>query len=336
MIIGGKEESSIDIASAAASDCLERSDIDKRDVRFLLNIGIHRDKNIVEPAVASLIQKKAGLNLNPRSRQMKLGHGTLSFDVLHGKCGFIYAVQIIDGFFKSGICDNAIIVSSDVHPSGRNEPGFPYTPSGGAMLLEKCPDDKGFKNFMFQTSREGSEGLQQYVDTMAYGSNVRKKMTIEFEDDYESRLKTFTLECMRQYIDKFKVNLLNINHIITSTISNLWGEKIVNALGFKDNKTLQWFRDTLIEYLFKLSRPRYYISSFISKILGTEISNALVLGVKSNPLVDIWEEFGDTNTSAPIIAYHKVNQMSPLQKGDQILFISSSSGLSFACAVYEQ
>lgn len=335
MIIGDDEESSIDIAASAASECLKGVDIDRSEVGLLLNIGIHRDKNIVEPAVASLIQMKTGLNLNPRGRQMRLGTGTLSFDVLHGTCGFLYAIQIIDAYFKSGTCEKALIVSSDVHPSGKNKPGFPYTPSAGAMLLEKANDGTGFRNFMFHTAENGSEGLKQYVDTMAYGNNVRKKMTVEFEEDYESRLKIFTLSTMKHYIQKFKINLLNINHIITSTISNLWGERIVNALGFKNNKFLKWLRDTLIKYIFKLTKPRYYIASLISKILGREISNALVLGITSNPLVDIFKEFGDTNTSAPIIGYHNVTQFDPLKEGDQILFISSGSGLSFACALYE-
>ena len=61
MIIGNDQSSSIEIAAQALTECIEKSGIEKKDIGLLINIGLLRDKNIVEPAVSSLIQKKSTL-----------------------------------------------------------------------------------------------------------------------------------------------------------------------------------------------------------------------------------------------------------------------------------
>ena len=135
VILGnGEDDSSIDICARAAREVIEKSGIERKDVDLLINIGINRDKNIVEPAVASLIQKKARININPTRKHLARQVGTLSFDILHGSCGFIQAVQVATAFLQVGRYKYAIIVSSEVHPSGKKPLDFPFTHSGAAIL----------------------------------------------------------------------------------------------------------------------------------------------------------------------------------------------------------
>ncbi len=286
MIIGNDDDSSIEIAAKAVKECIEKAGVNKREIGLLINTGIHRDNNIVEPAVAALIQKKANLNLNPPESQIGQKLGTLSFDLLYGTCGFIYAVQVIDAFFRCGTTDKAIIVSSDVHPSGKKVQDFPYTPSAAAMLLEKSPNGQGFRNFMFKTAKAGCVGLEQYIDTMAH-VNTRGNMNVIIAKDYCARLSEFVVKTVREYAESGAFDLSKVKHIITSTPSPRFGRQVADALGFRNNT-----------------------------------------------LVEVFNQYGDTNTSSLIIGYHLAAKKGELKKGEHVLFASGSGGLSMACSTY--
>lgn len=288
IFIGNGQDSSIDLAARAVNEVIEKNGANKRDINLLINIGTHRDNNIAEPAIASLIQKRSRLNLNPTSKQIALNKGTFSFDVLKGTCGFLTAIQVVDSFFRSGLYQKAIIVSSNVHPSGNKLPEFPFTPSGAAMLLERTGDDRGFKDIVYKTSENGSVGIEQYIDTIGSGKDGRKRIEIEIADDYTQRLKKFVLKTIMEFIDKGVFCLQEINHIITSTPSKEFGRDIADSLGYK-----------------------------------------------KNTLIEVYDYYGDTHTSSPIIGYHIAQENGDIKDGDKLFFISGSSGLSCALGIYE-
>ena len=58
-------QSSIGMAVFAVQNCLKKVGMHVQDVDVLINIGVFRDKNIVEPAMAPLIQQQLGMNLDP-------------------------------------------------------------------------------------------------------------------------------------------------------------------------------------------------------------------------------------------------------------------------------
>jgi 3-oxoacyl-[acyl-carrier-protein] synthase-3 len=241
IVLGTGDDSSIEIAAKAVKECIEKAGVNKREIGLLINTGIQRDKNIVEPAVASLIQKKANLNLNPPESQLAQKHGTLSFDLLYGTCGFIYAVQVVDAFFKCGTTDKAIIVSSDVHPSGKKVEGFPFTPSAAAVLLEKSPNGQGFQNFMFKTSETGGVGVEQYCNTMDH-ANCRGDMVVDVAKDYCTQLRKFIVKSVQEYTQSGAIDLSKIKHIITSTPSPRFGRMVADALGFRNNTLVEVYK----------------------------------------------------------------------------------------------
>ncbi|MEV0247643.1 hypothetical protein AB0H76_13710 [Nocardia sp. NPDC050712] len=127
---------SVERSALAVREVLDRSGTDNGAVGLLLNTGIHRDDNIVEPAIAALIQKKAGINLQYHGQRSP----ALSFDIMNGPCGFLDAVQVaaVMGPRK------AVIVSGEGHPSRLEHPDFPYLTSAAAVLLGPSPDETGF------------------------------------------------------------------------------------------------------------------------------------------------------------------------------------------------
>ena len=56
--------SSIAHASTAATECLRRAGVRPEQVDLLINAGVYRDSNMAEPAMAALIQKNVGVNLD--------------------------------------------------------------------------------------------------------------------------------------------------------------------------------------------------------------------------------------------------------------------------------
>jgi 3-oxoacyl-[acyl-carrier-protein] synthase III len=119
------------LADAAARACLARAGRTSRDVDLLLNVGIYRDRNLGEPALAALIQEDIGAN--PEDPSVGT-HGTFSFDLTNGACGVLTALHVADGFLRAGTVETALVVASDADPGHRMSAEFPYAPTGGALL----------------------------------------------------------------------------------------------------------------------------------------------------------------------------------------------------------
>lgn len=128
-------------AARAARECLERADIAPDRVGMLVNAGIYRDNNIVEPAVAAVVQKRIGMGLRYASGNVP----SFSFDLMNGAGGVVHALAVVDSFFASDAIDYALVIAGDTHPSTQfHVPDFPYTSTGAALLLERDGDAGGF------------------------------------------------------------------------------------------------------------------------------------------------------------------------------------------------
>ena len=235
--VGGEMLGSIEHAARAAEQCIATAGIDKQDIDLLVHVGIYREDNIAEPPMAPLIQQRLGLNLDPVKHPV--GKTTFSFDLANGACGFLYAAQVIDAILKNGGIKQALIVSSDVHPSKMEVPDFPYTHSGAAVLLTRSDQkEKGFKNFMFRTSEDGYSGVEGYHDLPAYGNEGRKCITATVQDDYSRRLQEFTVRTVKEYVESRLIDVSDIRLLITSQPAPGFGRRIAESIGLKENSVV--------------------------------------------------------------------------------------------------
>lgn len=299
VVIGKDFDSSIEIGAEAGKGCMEMAETKKSDINLLINVGVMRDQNIVEPAIAPLIQKRMKLNLSPSAKRLELGKKTLSFDLLNSACGFLNAVHVIDSFFKNNnsvnvsvkgnMINKAIIVASEVHPSGEKKPDFPFTHSGAAMLLEPTiSEGAGFKSFMFNTTRNGYSGMKSYCNLEENANNSRNIATVIVDENYERRLEEFTLITVQRFLSTEKIELKEISLVICSQPSP--------------------------------SFVRIFSKRF-------QIEEELIFNVH--------ERYGDTYSAALIIGYHIAMEESRVKKGNKVLFISGGAGLTVACALYQ-
>ena len=156
---GPFRQGALELADEVARACLARAHRAPGDIDLLVNAGIYRDDNLVEPALASMIQEDIGAN--PGHPPRAGAHGTFSFDVANGGCGVLTALELLDGFVRSGTIQTGLAVASDSDP-GESE-SFPFPAVGGAMLVRPASDEEGFVDFAFETFDEADGAFESAI-----------------------------------------------------------------------------------------------------------------------------------------------------------------------------
>ena len=232
--------SSIELASRAGDKCIDSSGINKEKIGILIYTGIYRDKNVVEPALACLIQKNIGINTDPVEKRH--GYNTFAFDLYNTELGFLYAAQAADGFINSGRADYVLITSSDVHPSQDVVPGYPFSHIGAAALLAK-PDDKetGFQHYFFKTANDGYQGYYSYIPIVGSGLKGRNSITVDIDKDFESRSLDFAIGAVKEFSDVKKVNIADVKFVITSQFCKDFGKRLAKEIGLGENNAVDTY-----------------------------------------------------------------------------------------------
>jgi 3-oxoacyl-[acyl-carrier-protein] synthase-3 len=220
-------KSSIEHAVAAARDCIKNAAIDLEQIDLLINVGVYRDDNMVEPAMAALIQK--GLGLGRDYVKYPTPKPTISFDVMNGACGLLNAVQVASGFLATG-ADYALIVSSDAHPSNRAVSGFPYAPLGAAMLLERgARDGAGFGRLHVRASDGDFVGVKGYLEIEKAKADGRNQITIDEQEGYKERLLDHVIAQVKEYVAAEGI-ALDKTLLVTSQPTPDFGARIAKRL----------------------------------------------------------------------------------------------------------
>ncbi len=232
--------SSLEHAVRAGDRCIRAAGIEKASIDLLVNVGVYRDDNINEPAIASLIQQRLGINLDSSNGQS--GRSTFSFDLMNGACGFLYAAFVADSLIKSGSICQALVVSSDAHPSQKQNGAFPYRPSGGAVLLQKSADPgRGLQSVFFKTSEDGYNGVESFCDVSAGGRFSRHDVTVNRHESYIPRLQAFVVSSIESLVSDASLDLERIKLLITSQPGANFAARIAELIGLKAEMALDTY-----------------------------------------------------------------------------------------------
>ncbi|MEU6558704.1 hypothetical protein [Nocardia nova] len=218
----------VEHSGRAARRSLERAGLTPDRVGVLINAGIFRDSNTVEPAVSALIQKEAGIGLDygfgdPRS---------FSFDLMNGATGILNAVQVAQSILETAGSGHVLIVSGDTHPSltrSAADDDFPYATAGAAMLLEHTTDTTGFGH-VHTVSGSGGPVVESYVDVATMGAAGRGLMTVEREPGFSDRLLEVAAEAGRRALGEDGLDLAR-TVLIASTPTPKFPDLLADALG---------------------------------------------------------------------------------------------------------
>jgi 3-oxoacyl-[acyl-carrier-protein] synthase-3 len=275
--------SSIELASRAGDRCIENSGVKKEKIGILIYVGISRDKNVVEPALSTIIQKNMNLNIDPVGGRNP--HSTFAFDLFNTELGFLYAAQVADGFISTGKTEYVMITSSDVHPSQEKTKGYPFSHIGAAVLLARSEEKKkGFQHYFFKTAEGGNPGYSTYASIYKYGVEGRKSLEVNLDADFEARSLEFAIKAVNEFSEVKNVNLKDIKFVITSQFFKDFGKRVAKAIGLEEINAVDIFDKYGNPHTSTLQIGYHYLkhSGFMSpgdKILFVGIGAGLAAGV---------------------------------------------------------
>ena len=243
-VTSGNSYSLIENAAEAGKLCIEQAGIDPTEIGLLINIGVNRDKNIMEPSIASLIQKDIGLGLDVGTEE--IGPLCFSFDIVNGACGFLNAVKVAESYLKNGTTKFVLIVGGDCHPSTSNDfPEFPYVASGAAALLTQSDDEqKGFQFVDYMSSLEQSSKIHVTGKLADFGTEGRSFSTYGREADAESFLMELGAKHIQQCLQQHGSN--SVDYLLASELNENFATQMLEqselaATGTKASHTFQEF-----------------------------------------------------------------------------------------------
>jgi 3-oxoacyl-[acyl-carrier-protein] synthase-3 len=233
-------KSSNENAVAAGHQCIEAAGIDVNDIDLLINVGIYRDENMLEPAMAAFAQK--GLGIKPDYIKSQPFNAAFSLDMMNSACGIINAIQTADAMFKSRQIKYALIVSGDAHPSNKDLESFPYATVGAAMLLEYAEDEKGFQNFSFKHSPTTEHSVRGYLDFNNLAEPAKERLTVDMPAQYKEKLLEFACDSAEEYLTANNLDRQTVK-LITPQAEAGFGHKIAQSVNVKDDAILDLYKE---------------------------------------------------------------------------------------------
>jgi len=211
------------LTDAAARACLAGGGHEASDVDLLVNVGLYKEKNLAEPALASIIQEDIGAN--PGHPPVAGHHGTFSFDVANGGCGVLTAAHLVDGFARSGAMRLALVVAADADPS----PAFRFGGVGAAMLLETTDGDEGFDAFELRTFPEHARLFE--ASLVWEPRRGRHAIVVREDPAFAARAVECAATVVHALLDRSRVSPSEIDLVIASQQPASFPDAIARALG---------------------------------------------------------------------------------------------------------
>jgi len=219
------------LEEAAARACLERGRRKPQDVDLLINVGIYKENNTVEPALASLIQEDIGAN--PGEPHVN-GHGTFSFDVGNGGAGALSAAYLVDSFVSAGTARVGLVVAGDADPNPRTSRGFPFLPAGAAMLLGHTDDDEGFDRFEFRTFPALSHRFEACVQWEP--EHQRNALHVREDPSLSDACVDCAAQATTDFLDAAGLHAEDVDVLVTSQYPSGFAERLARATGVPANR----------------------------------------------------------------------------------------------------
>ncbi|MFB6557809.1 hypothetical protein ACFCYH_02670 [Streptomyces sp. NPDC056400] len=215
----------VDLAGRAARGALARAAVPASSIGTLINVGVYREHNTFEPAMAALVQKEVGINLDYIADPEPAAG--FSFDLMNGACGVLNAVQVGLSLLETGTTERLLITAADVHPGGDadRDAAYPYADLAGALLLERSADPgAGFGPVRHYTADRPTD-VEGYLDTGTMGRHGRTTITVRREPGHAERLSAFAERAAADYAQEIGIDLDRTLVIGPSTAADGAGDR---------------------------------------------------------------------------------------------------------------
>ena len=224
----------IDSATLVAEACIRGSGLDRSAIDVLINTGIYKDLNRIEPAFAAFIQRKLEINADPLRNGF--GHTTFSFDLSNGRNCFLHAVQIIDALARTGTARNALVVSSSAASvEASAAPRFHSRIATAAMLKLSDKEERGFHDLAFYCDDDAEPVISGHCDPGAYGPGATEHVTIEADERPSELVARFVLAKVSDYLSERAIDPARISFALSSCQHREFGRWITEATGIRSD-----------------------------------------------------------------------------------------------------
>jgi hypothetical protein len=200
----GEPGNSLDHVITAAKTCLENACVNHAEVDLLLFVGTTKLDMVSEPSTASLIQQRLQLNLSYDN--YFAGSSTFSFDIANTGCGFLIACQTLDAIIQARGPQSALVVASDLHPSGRPDADSPFAPTSAAAFLiaddGSCDGSGGFQAYTFRTAPEYGPGIRCTLSPYSTTTESMTRAVYVFDTDYGDQAQRLLVKTIGEHLDK--------------------------------------------------------------------------------------------------------------------------------------
>lgn len=224
--------SALHLAVAAGEDCLQRAGRDPHELDLVVNAGIYRDRNLGEPALAALIQD--GIRANPEDPRTG-AHGTFSFDVANGACGVLTALQIVDGFLRSGAVRLALIVASDADPGHGMSEHFPFSAAGAALLCRWTDEGYGLSPASWVNPDKVSGDSESFSATVGFADS-RNVLRFAQSGDVDERFAEAAASAIWACLEAQSVRLADVDLILAAPAGHGYRAALSARLGVPIDK----------------------------------------------------------------------------------------------------
>jgi amino acid adenylation domain-containing protein len=174
----------IELAKAAAEDCLKQSLYDRSDIDLLIHTGIYRNDFLSEPAIAALLAGELKLNDDIKSPVEKK---TFAFDVFNSSLGFLNACYIASQLIRANKFKTVMIAASEIENNTDIFPGKlrGLKETGSAVILDGHNNGKtGFGNFIFKSYTDFMDALSSYTSHKNGKTYLQVDKNPDIEDYY--------------------------------------------------------------------------------------------------------------------------------------------------------
>lgn len=216
--------SALRLAVSAARTSLNDAGCPAGELDLLINAGLYRDRNLGEPALAALIQHDIGAN--PEDPHPD-AHGTFSFDIANGTCGVLTALQVVDGFLRSGAIHRAMVVASDADPGHGLSENFPFAAAGGALLCRWSDDESGLGGFRWANLPDGGDSLHSTVG-LYHGRN---RLKFSHSPAMDSRFAEAAGTAVRECLADATIDLSDVDLIVAAPARPDFTTALATVLG---------------------------------------------------------------------------------------------------------
>lgn len=234
--IGFHHVNSIRLSARAARQCIIDSQADPISVGLLINTGIYRYKNIGEPSIAALIQKKMAA-YRPVNNQTIRSGSTFSFDINNGGCGLLTGIEIIHTAISNGEINYGMVVTGDSEPFRGLSENFNIYSAAAAIILARSENSNGFsffRTYMFPEYSGEFVSCTFYKDPEWFrrGRNI---LNVKQKESYLDICVDCSVKSLHNFLDESRMTLKEIDLVIPSQNPPGFPGILKNRLGLNGN-----------------------------------------------------------------------------------------------------